>query len=165
MERRKSIACHESTLKHKESVKAFSARRFQVGSTDQVSRTRPAVPAIYNQDLHHRLQEQEKLPEDDFWFLPVENTSDVDDDIPIQLDFESEAFTLTQTTIDIGSKDEGVKDTYQEHFIELVSNFMKSLKIKNKETQENINKYVKSLPSNVNNPVWRIEDMTTLILR
>lgn len=76
-------------------------------------------------------------------------------------------FTHTST---IGSKTRakqlrtasGVKDTYQDHFSEMIAKFVKGLRGSVREKQARVDRLVESLPDNLINPVWRIQGKSQL---
>ena len=55
----------------------------------------------------------------------------------------------------------GIKDKYQEYFIEKVNAFAAKNRGTNLEKQERINSFLKDLPKVVTSPVWRLEGMFT----
>ena len=58
----------------------------------------------------------------------------------------------------------GVKDTYQEYFIERIQKFTRNLRGNGRDKQRKINNFVGTLPANTNNPVWKIKGMYDFLL-
>ncbi|KAJ3720842.1 hypothetical protein DFJ43DRAFT_1001105 [Lentinula guzmanii] len=53
----------------------------------------------------------------------------------------------------------GIKDTYQDHFTDLIFNLQKTLRGGESHKQEEVNKLLANLPKNICSPVWRIKGL------
>ena len=51
----------------------------------------------------------------------------------------------------------GVKDTYQDYFLEKIYNFTKNLRSRNTESKNQLNEFLATLPKHLMNPIWRLK--------
>ena len=53
----------------------------------------------------------------------------------------------------------GIKDVFQDYFTDRIAEFMDTLTGSIPEKQAAVNEYVKNLPENVSNPLWKLKGM------